>query len=290
MPVANHPLLGLWLARLAAAGVDRVVVNTHHHAGQVRSFLARHRPEDGRVVESFEPEILGTGGGLVAARPLLGEAPFLLANADVLAAADPLALARVREETGAVAVLGLVDEPRFNTVAVDGAGRVLGFEGDAGLPADCRWRTYAGLAAIAPELLDGLPPRGFSSLVEGLRTSIARGRLVRGVVLKGFWDDLGTWRRLFALHRALVQAPPPGLGHLAPREPVALAPGAHRDPRAEGEGLLCRAAGARVEAGAWLRDAVLLPGAVAACGARVREAILGDGFVARGEVCDGAFA
>ncbi len=56
------------------------------------------------------------------------------------------------------------------------------------------------------------------------------------------------------------------------------------------EGFLFLAAGARVEAGAWLRDAVLLPGAVAACGARVREAILGDGFVARGEVCDGAFA
>ncbi len=111
MPVGHHPLLGLWLARLAAAGVDRVGGHTHHHAGQVRSFLGAAPPEDGGWWRASSRKFLGTGGGLVARPPPLGRGALLLANADVLAAADPLALARVREETGAVAVLGLVDDP-----------------------------------------------------------------------------------------------------------------------------------------------------------------------------------
>ena len=68
----------LWLKRLAAGGTKRVVVNTHHLAPMVRAWLARNRPKKLELIESFEPEILGTGGGLLAAREHLGNGPFML--------------------------------------------------------------------------------------------------------------------------------------------------------------------------------------------------------------------
>ncbi|MFZ5587640.1 MAG: sugar phosphate nucleotidyltransferase [Thermodesulfobacteriota bacterium] len=290
MPVMNTPLLGWWLMRLAAWGVGRAVVNTHHLAGMIRAWLAANPTAGIEVVESHEPVILGTGGGLVAARETLGPGPFLLVNADVLAAADLRPLAEALSAAGAAAVLGLVDDARFNSVAVDAQGRVLGFRGRTLAAPPAAWRTYAGLAAIAPALLDHLPPTGQSSLVDGLDAAIAAGRPVLGLELTGFWDDLGTPQRLLLLHRQLVHAPPAGLEALAAPGAVVLGPGAVVEPGARIEGFCVLGERARVADGAWVKDSLLLPGAAATAGARVREAVLGDDYAARGDIDGGAFA
>ena len=290
MPVMNRPLLELCFQGLAARKTERVVVNTHHLAPMVRAWLAQNHPKGMEVMESFEPEILGTGGGLVAAREHLGEEPFLLLNADVLCTADLGRLVRTQAETKALAVLGLVDEPRFNTVAAGQDGRILGFKNDLELPPGARWLTYSGLAVLAPRFLDYLPPDGYSTLVHGLRAALAQGKEIQGVQLPGFWDDLGEPQRLLALHRRLTNAPPAGLEYLKPKGPVLKGPEAFLDPAARARGFVILGPGSRVEAGAAVQDSILLPGAVVATGARVRGAVLGDGFMAQGEITGGAHA
>jgi len=290
MPVMNRPLLGLWLERLAAWGVERAVVNTHHLAPMVTAWLERRAGKAPGVVVSHEPVILGTGGGLVAARQALGEEPFLLVNSDLVATARVPALLEHLKAQEAVAVLGLVDEPRFgNTVGLDHAGRVLGFKHQEGLDAP-RWLTYTGLAAIHPRLLDYLPPTGYSTLVDGLLAAIAAGEPVQGEPLEGFWDNLGTPEDLLRMHRTLVSGPPAELKELAPRGPLVLAPGARIQAGAEVEGFAVLGDGAVVEAGAGVQDVVLLPNARVEPGARVSRAVLGDGFAASGRIEGGAYA
>lgn len=290
MPVANRPLLGLWFGRLVSLEVDKVVINTHHLADQVKHWLVKLRPAMMEVLTSHEPELLGTGGGLVKARTLLSDEPFLLVNADVLCTADLFPLMRSLENTGAVAVLGLVDDNRFNTVAVSPGGTVLGFKGDGEFPADTLWRTYSGLAAISPRLLDFLPSSGYSSLVDGLKAALEAGELVAGISLEGFWDDLGTPQRLLEVHRLLAFTPPPNLRHLRLREPVLVANDAYIHPEARVEGFVVLDRGARIQAGAQVTDSILFAGAQVTQDAVVREAILGDDFVARGEIIGGAHA
>lgn len=290
MPVMNRPLLDLWLQRLAAGGVQRVVINTHHLAELVWDWLPAHTPPGLEVMLSHEPEILGTGGGLVAARPLLGRAPFLLVNADVLSTAPAARLLEIEQHSGALAVLGLVNQPKINTVALDESGRVLGFAGDHGPPTAARWRTYTGLACLTPALLDLLPAEGYATLVQGLQAALAQGGLVLGVELGGFWDDLGTPQRLLDLHRRLVYEPPDELREIAPGQPLALGPGARVQPGARVLGFAVLGQEAVIEAGARVQDSLLLPGARVAAGARVRDAVLGDGFVAQGDIKGGAHA
>lgn len=289
MPVMNRPLLGLWLGRLQSWGVARAVVNTHHLADMVQAYLKEQVPEGLEVALSHEPEILGTGGGPLAARELLGNEPFLLVNSDVLATAQVPELLRRLEAEDAVAVLGLVDEPRFNTVALDEQGRVLGFKGQDG-PSATRWLTYSGLAALSPRFFDYLPPAGYSTLVQGLKAAIAAGEMVLGQPLEGFWDDLGTPERLIMLHRRLAQNPPEGLRGLSPEGPVLLGPGARLENGAMVKGFAVLGEGAVAEAGAVLNEVVLLPGARVAAGAVVEQAVLGDGFVASGRLQGGAYA
>ena len=84
--VRGRPMLAHVLDRLKETGVTRVIVNTHHHGGQIHGFV---RENDYRGLEiSFSPEPDGpydTGGGLFAAARLFTEdQPFLLHNVDVL--------------------------------------------------------------------------------------------------------------------------------------------------------------------------------------------------------------
>src|ERR1700709_2397572 len=69
--VAGRTLLDHVLDKLAAAGVGEVVVNVHYLPDQIIDHVAdRARP---RVVSSDERDrVLGTGGGVVNALPVLG--------------------------------------------------------------------------------------------------------------------------------------------------------------------------------------------------------------------------
>ena len=65
------------------AGVSEAVVNVHYLPDQIIDHVAtRKRP---RVIISDErDDVLGTGGGVVKALPLLGDAPFFHVNSDTM--------------------------------------------------------------------------------------------------------------------------------------------------------------------------------------------------------------
>lgn len=83
VPIHGKPLLDYWLEHLFDAGIERVLVNTHWLAETVVAHIASSPYRD-RVDLVHEPELLGTGGTVLANRGWLGDAPFLLAHADNL--------------------------------------------------------------------------------------------------------------------------------------------------------------------------------------------------------------
>jgi len=79
--IAGKALLDHAIDRLAAAGVERVVVNLHHKAEMIAARLAERRHP--RVETSREERLLETGGGVKNALPLLDDA-FFVVNSDIL--------------------------------------------------------------------------------------------------------------------------------------------------------------------------------------------------------------
>src|ERR687887_1469743 len=81
--VGGKALIDYVLDRLAAQAVKRAVVNVHHLADQIERHLAgRKRPNI--VIADERNELLGTGGGVVKALPLLGDGPFFHVNSDTI--------------------------------------------------------------------------------------------------------------------------------------------------------------------------------------------------------------
>jgi aminoglycoside/choline kinase family phosphotransferase/dTDP-glucose pyrophosphorylase len=200
LPVGGRALLDLAVASLDRAGVESIVVNTHHLGDEIAAHLAA-RPDAARFTLSPEAEILGTGGALDGARAFLAQADdILLHNGDVLTDADLASLLAAHRASGAMATLLLVDCPSVNTVETAADGRVLRLAGRpepvAGSASPDRRLTYSGVAAFRSGILDDVPA-GPSSLVDVLSAIIARepGAVRAWTPADARWDDVGTFAR-----------------------------------------------------------------------------------------------
>ena len=164
--VAGKALIDYVLDRLAAAGVERAVVNVHHFADQIESHLAaRKAPQI--VISDERGLLLGTGGGVVKALPELGDAPFFHLNSDTIwidgVRPNLLRLAEAFDPATMDALLLLAP----TTGSIGYAGR-----GDFSMAPDGRLRprgerevapfVYAGAAILTPALFAGAPQGEFS--------------------------------------------------------------------------------------------------------------------------------
>ncbi|MFQ5783194.1 MAG: nucleotidyltransferase family protein [Alphaproteobacteria bacterium] len=206
--VAGKALIDHVLDRLAAAGVTRAVVNLWYMAGTIERHLAdRRRPA---IALSHESELLDTGGGVVNALGLLGDAPFYAVNSDVLwrdSGASALGRLAAVWDGGAMDALLLV-VPVERAVGYEGRGD---FERDPngglrrrGAAAHASY-VFTGVQLLHPRLFRDAPAGPFSLNLVYDR-ALAAGRL-RGLVHAGDWLHVGTLAGLAEAERRLGEAP-----------------------------------------------------------------------------------
>jgi N-acetyl-alpha-D-muramate 1-phosphate uridylyltransferase len=194
--VGGKPLIAWHLERLAAAGYREAVVNVSHLAERIVEHLGDGARYGLRIAYSREREPLETAGGIAYARTLLGEAPFVLVNADIYCEFDLSALRRI--SLGARLVhLVLVPNPAHR-----GGGDFTLDEGMIGNGAEARY-TYAGIAVMSPALVAGVKPGEKAPLAPLLRAAAER-RLASGELYRGVWQDVGTRERLAELEAQLA--------------------------------------------------------------------------------------
>jgi len=204
LPVGGKPLIVWQLERLAAAGIDAVVVNHAHLGHMIEAALGDGRRWNVSISYSPEGEPLETAGGIVQALDRLGPNPFLVANGDVFCDLDlrgflGRALTQL-SSPGRLAHLALVDNPAHHPLGdFHLAGDMVTTDGEPRL-------TFSGIAVYAPALFAGLAPGRRAALAPLLRNAMGRGA-VTGEHHRGDWEDIGTPERLLALDRRLRLAP-----------------------------------------------------------------------------------
>ena len=204
--VGGTPMLEHVARRLIAAGVDRLVINAHHHADQVVRFVDEHNGfgVDARI--SREPDRpLETGGGLLHAREHFRlDRPVLLHNVDVLCRADLRAMTARHVETDALATLAVQRRPASRFLRFDDDGlqaRVDERDGsvDTARPVHgrVRDRAFAGIHVIAPRFFDLVTEDGYFSIIEPyLRLAGAGHRIVPHDITGALWLEVGDPDRL----------------------------------------------------------------------------------------------
>lgn len=213
--VGGVTLLERTIDRLVRAGCDRIVVNLHHHAERIRSFLAAGWPGTD-ILLSVEPETpLETGGGLKHAAHLLrGDRTLLLHNVDVISNVDLDALVREHEASGALATLAVNRRPASRLLVFDESGLCGRIDNRTGAeewtrePSARQWRAgFTGIHAVSPELPGRLTEVGAFSIVRSyLRLAAAGARILPLDVTGDRWMDVGTPERLEAARAAWPRA------------------------------------------------------------------------------------
>lgn len=189
----GESLIERQLRRMAAAGVVDVVINLSYRGEQIRSTVGDGSRFGVRIRYSEEaPGPLETAGGIIQALPLLGDAPFLVTNADVVSDFDFSGLGSL-EDSG---TLVLVPNPAHHP-----AGDY-GIDDRLRLNLDVPRYTFSGISLLSPALFTGLAP-GRRSLGQVFEPAITAGKL-SGLMHSGLWVDVGTPERLALARRAVA--------------------------------------------------------------------------------------
>jgi len=184
--VAGKPLVAYQVGRLAAAGVDRVIVSCA--AGQGELFERELEGLGTEIVTAEEPERLGRGGGIrFAARERAEEGDVHVLNGDELLDVDFAALLARHRETGAAATVAVARPlSPFGIVELDEEDVVTGFREGGRIP----YWVNCGIYAFSDEGLARLPERGDHETTTF--PELAAERRLRAFRHEGLWLTVNT--------------------------------------------------------------------------------------------------
>lgn len=173
VPVGGQPLLYHVIGKLRDAGYTELVVNVHHFASQIRTYLDTH--DFGVKIEvSDESEaLLETGGGIAHARELLlpTEEPILIHNVDILSNLD-LSWFRSQTRPEALSTLLVSERETSRYLLFDGEMRLAGWTNVATgevrspypdlNPNHYHKLAFSGIHNLSPAIFDAFEQAGFS--------------------------------------------------------------------------------------------------------------------------------
>jgi D,D-heptose 1,7-bisphosphate phosphatase len=204
IPIASRPLLEYWVDCLVQAGISEGRINTHALAETVRDYIERINAQGRiRLLESYEPTLLGSAGTVAANADLANHADqIVVIYADNLSDIDLRPLIAFHRQHGdpLTMVLFRAPDPRACGIAeLDGDGRIISFIEKPERPASDL--ANAGLYVIDAAAFREIASMGAFDLgFEVLPRFVGR---MRGWVWGGYHLDIGTPK---ALARACDEA------------------------------------------------------------------------------------
>lgn len=294
LPVCDVPIVRYGIALLVGHGIRDIVINTHHRGDVLEQELGDGEALGARLRYSREELLLGTGGGLKHALPLLdpdgADAPFVSLNGKLIFDLDLGALLEAARRDpaplGTMVVRRVPDARDWGAVDVrrdaDGRLRVHDVLGDGA-------HMFCGVHVTRPSVVARLPDGEACMIRQGYLPWMRAGAPVAAFEHEGgYFAEHSTPARYLDSNLALLAGQP--LRH-PPAPLVGVDPAAEVAADARIEARVRIGPGARIGAGAVVGpDAVVGAGARVAPGARLTRVVVWPGATVEGVVEDAIVA
>jgi NDP-sugar pyrophosphorylase family protein len=253
LPVCGVPILTYGIANLVAHGITELVINTHHLRELIEREIGDGRRWGARIHYIHEPVLLGTGGGLKNALPLLDpdgrDEPFLSMNGKLIFDLDVTALVAAHRAAGDI--LGMmvvqrvpdaIDWGAVNVQVDDRGPHVVDILGEGE-------HMFCGVHVTRPSVMARLPDGETDSIRQGYLPWLRAGERVAAYEHRdGYFAEHSTPERYLASNWALLggtqlRHPPTKLSGIDPTarihpsaaivEPVKIGAGAVVGPEAQ---------------------------------------------------------
>ena len=194
VPVLDRPVMEHILDLLDRHGFEQVVANLHYFPDSIEEYFGE------RVSYRFEPELLGTAGGVRACKDFFGEQAFLVISGDALTDVDLTAFMARHRETGGVATLAVkkvTDTREYGVVLHDRDGRITGFQEKPAPEEALSDLGNCGIYLFEPQIFDYFPERAFVDWAHDVFPTLLANDIPFHIHEVGeYWNDVGSLAEL----------------------------------------------------------------------------------------------
>ncbi|MGB0872319.1 MAG: sugar phosphate nucleotidyltransferase [Solirubrobacterales bacterium] len=304
VPVIDRPAMAHLLTLVAKHGFRDAVANLHYFPDTIREYFGDGSDFGVNLEYNFEPELLGTAGGVRAVSDSLSEGgePFLIISGDALTDIDLTKLVERHKSSGGVATLTVKRVPdtrEYGVVLHDADGRITGFQ-EKPEPEDALSDLgNCGIYVFSPEIFDYFPESDFVDWAQDVFPVLLEKDVPFFIhEIDEYWNDVGSLAELRsgtfdALSGELelgiegtgaddgVHTSTPGALDNAElvEGPVWIGQEVQIGDGVRLQGPVVIGDGAKVGAGAAIRDSIIFPGGEVPGGTIAIGAILGQGDI-----------
>jgi mannose-1-phosphate guanylyltransferase/mannose-1-phosphate guanylyltransferase/phosphomannomutase len=190
VPVLDRPVMEHIVDLLDQHGFEDVIANLHYFPDSIREHFGD------RMEYRFEPELLGTAGGVRACAEFFGDEPFLVISGDALTDVDLTALAARHRETGGIATLAVKQVPdtrEFGVVLHDREGRITGFQEKPSPDEALSDLGNCGIYVFDPKIFDYFPERDFVDWANDVFPVLLENDVPFYIhEVREYWNDIGS--------------------------------------------------------------------------------------------------
>jgi mannose-1-phosphate guanylyltransferase len=196
VPVLDRPVMEHIIDLLHRHGFEEVIANLHYFPDTIRGYFGES------LSYRFEPELLGTAGGVRACADFFGEASFLVISGDALTDIDLSALVSRHRSAGGIATLAVkrvVDTREYGVVLHDRDGRVTGFQ-EKPEPAEALSDLgNCGIYVFEPSIFEYFPERPFVDWATDVFPVLLSKQVPFYIhEIHEYWNDIGSLGELRA--------------------------------------------------------------------------------------------
>ncbi|MGH2880238.1 MAG: sugar phosphate nucleotidyltransferase [Solirubrobacteraceae bacterium] len=194
VPVLDRPVMEHILDLLDRHGFEQVIANLHYFPDSIKEYFGE------RVSYRFEPELLGTAGGVRACSDFFGDDAFLVISGDALTDIDLTAFVARHRQAGGVATLAVkkvADTREYGVVLHDREGRITGFQEKPAAEEALSDLGNCGIYLFEPQIFDYFPERPFVDWAQDVFPTLLANDIPFHIHEVGeYWNDVGSLAEL----------------------------------------------------------------------------------------------
>lgn len=192
--IKNRPFIDLLMGYIASFGFRRFILCAGYKAESIQEYY-KDKKNDVEIIISKERDLLGTGGAVKNAEPLINTDLFLVLNGDSFLDINLSKFGQFhleKESLLSVALINAGDTKSYGSIKIDGTGRILEF---------CEKKENsrtgminAGIYLFNHEVLSLMPPGRKFSLEYDFFPNLV-DKEIYGYLADGLFIDIGTPER-----------------------------------------------------------------------------------------------
>jgi NDP-sugar pyrophosphorylase family protein len=276
VPVVGVPNAAHLLRYLKSYGFDEIAINVHYLADAITATLGDGSQFGVQLRYSYEPELLGSAGGVKNIESFFDDETFLVIGCDELTDMRLDQLLDFHRDRDAIATIGLVecdDVDQYGVVVLDERSKIVGFQEKPARGTERSRLANTGVYAFSPAIFEHIPAGEFYDFGNQVFPSLqAAGERFYGFDARGaYWADIGTPREYRRASYDVVK----GVVRIPQTSPNGIDPSARLGDGVRIEGPVRLGAGVRVGEGVSIEGPCILDDRVVVeAGARLARTIL----------------